>query len=221
VKGNLGEHVRGKRAGTYEIYRALLRGRSSFSELEKYIPTKTLAERLKELEGEGKVKQEVSPGHPPRAEYSLTSKGRNEFEDLVQNRFSYYLEDVFLVSPMEAVRKLGPYLEKVGYRAQRIHEEEQRRRLLEETGIEVELPQRTQPPRLHDESPTLEQLKRRFLDAIRDGEIRLTDKEALDKILSSPSYLQAINGILEESRFKKAEIGFEKDPKKINLRLWL
>lgn len=103
---------------------------------------------------------------------------------------------------------------------------QERRRQPAKTGIEIELPQQIQPTRLHSGlpvagKPTLKQLKRRFLDAVRDGDVRLAHEEALDQIFSDRSYLETINGILEESRSKKAEISLEKDPKRINVRLWL
>ena len=49
-----------------------------FSELEKKldeISPKTLADRLKELEGAGLIKRETFPEIPPRVEYSLTKEG--------------------------------------------------------------------------------------------------------------------------------------------------
>ncbi len=54
------------------------KGTIRFSELHQVfdgISTKTLCERLKELEKEGFVKREVFAEVPPRVEYSLNEKG--------------------------------------------------------------------------------------------------------------------------------------------------
>ncbi len=51
-----------------------------FNELKKYIETisyKTLSATLKELEADGLVHREEYPQIPPKAEYSLTERGRS------------------------------------------------------------------------------------------------------------------------------------------------
>jgi DNA-binding HxlR family transcriptional regulator len=67
------------RRWTGAILRALLHGVGRFSELASAVPglsDRMLAERLKELEGEGIVCRTVFPETPVRIEYSLTEKGR-------------------------------------------------------------------------------------------------------------------------------------------------
>lgn len=61
------------------IVRALLPGPARYCELSEAIPDisdRMLAERLRELEGEGVVTRTVIPSSPVRIEYELTSKGR-------------------------------------------------------------------------------------------------------------------------------------------------
>ncbi|MGH9049020.1 MAG: winged helix-turn-helix transcriptional regulator [Acidimicrobiia bacterium] len=60
------------------IVRALLGGRTRFSEFTASIPglsDRLLSERLKQLEAEGIVTRCVSPGTPVRVDYRLTEKG--------------------------------------------------------------------------------------------------------------------------------------------------
>ena len=60
------------------IVRALLAGRTRFSEFTAFIPglsDRLLSERLKELEAEGIVTRCVSPQTPVRVDYRLTEKG--------------------------------------------------------------------------------------------------------------------------------------------------
>jgi len=64
---------------TGAIIRALLAGVTRFSDLARTIPglsDRMLAERLRELEGEGIVRRVVVPEMPVRVEYHLTEKGR-------------------------------------------------------------------------------------------------------------------------------------------------
>jgi DNA-binding HxlR family transcriptional regulator len=61
------------------IARALLGGPRRFSELERAIPDisgRALAQRLRELEGEGILERRVVPSIPVRVTYELTEKGR-------------------------------------------------------------------------------------------------------------------------------------------------
>ena len=61
------------------IVRALLPGPARYCELSAAIPDisdRMLAERLRELEGEGLVTRTVTPSSPVRIEYELTPKGR-------------------------------------------------------------------------------------------------------------------------------------------------
>ena len=61
------------------IVRALLAGRTRFSEIVDAVPglsDRLLSERLKELEAEGVVTRLVTPSTPVRVEYRLTEKGR-------------------------------------------------------------------------------------------------------------------------------------------------
>jgi DNA-binding HxlR family transcriptional regulator len=65
---------------TVQIIRALLAGRTRFSEFTASIPglsDRLLSERLKKLETEGVVTREVVPETPVRIEYRLTTKGRD------------------------------------------------------------------------------------------------------------------------------------------------
>src|SRR5437867_7158042 len=62
------------------ILRALLSGVTRFTDLSEMVPglsDRMLAERVKELEGEGIVRRKVIPETPVRVEYSLTEKGRS------------------------------------------------------------------------------------------------------------------------------------------------
>lgn len=64
---------------TVLIIRDLTGGRKRFKELELSltgISTRTLAKKLKILEGHGMVMRDVYKEKPPRVEYSLTKKGR-------------------------------------------------------------------------------------------------------------------------------------------------
>lgn len=67
------------RRWTGEIVRALLAGKTRFSEITTTVPglsDRMLAERLKELESEGIVTRTVLPTTPVRVRYGLTCKGR-------------------------------------------------------------------------------------------------------------------------------------------------
>lgn len=67
------------RRWTGEILRALLAGKTRFSEITTAVPglsDRLLAERLKELEAEGIVTRTVLPYMPVRVEYQLTRKGQ-------------------------------------------------------------------------------------------------------------------------------------------------
>ncbi len=66
------------RRWTGEIVRALLTGKTRFSEFTAVIPglsDRLLSERMKELEAEGIVSRCVSPETPVRVDYRLTEKG--------------------------------------------------------------------------------------------------------------------------------------------------
>ena len=61
------------------IVRALLGGRSRFSDIARAVPDlsdRLLSERLKELEAAGIIERHVIPKTPVRIEYELTDKGR-------------------------------------------------------------------------------------------------------------------------------------------------
>lgn len=67
------------RRWTGEIIRALLAGKTRFSEITAVIPglsDRLLAERLRELEVEGIVERSVFPATPVRVHYALTCKGQ-------------------------------------------------------------------------------------------------------------------------------------------------
>jgi DNA-binding HxlR family transcriptional regulator len=67
------------RRWTGAIIRALLAGRTRFSEVVDAVPglsDRLLSERLKELEAEGVVERLVTPSTPVKVEYRLTEKGR-------------------------------------------------------------------------------------------------------------------------------------------------
>jgi len=67
---------------TMIIIRDLFLGRSRFNEFRQSTPRispKLLSERLKRLEDEGIVERVLLDGHPPRAEYRLSPKGRSIF----------------------------------------------------------------------------------------------------------------------------------------------
>jgi DNA-binding HxlR family transcriptional regulator len=68
---------------TWEVLMGIASGRSSFKDLMAYlhaakskVSTKTLSERLKELEEEGLIRRELLTTRPPRSVYTLTNKGR-------------------------------------------------------------------------------------------------------------------------------------------------
>jgi DNA-binding HxlR family transcriptional regulator len=68
------------RRWTGEIIRALLAGKTRFSEFTAVIPglsDRLLSERMKELEAEGIVSRCVSPETPVRVDYRLTEKGED------------------------------------------------------------------------------------------------------------------------------------------------
>jgi DNA-binding HxlR family transcriptional regulator len=68
------------RRWTGEIIRALLAGKTRFSEFTAIIPglsDRLLSERMKELEAEGIVSRCVSPDTPVRVDYRLTDKGED------------------------------------------------------------------------------------------------------------------------------------------------
>lgn len=61
------------------IIRDLMEGAKRFGELRGglgHISTKTLTERLRELEAHGVIERKVYPVVPSRVEYTLSSKGR-------------------------------------------------------------------------------------------------------------------------------------------------
>lgn len=64
---------------TLLIVRDLSRGAKGFSELVTLLPkvsTRTLTNKLKNLENEGVLIRQEKSGFPPRVTYSLTTKGR-------------------------------------------------------------------------------------------------------------------------------------------------
>lgn len=66
------------RRWTGAIVRALLAGRTRFTEIVDAVPglsDRLLSERLKELEAEGVVERVVTPTTPVKVEYRLTDKG--------------------------------------------------------------------------------------------------------------------------------------------------
>jgi DNA-binding HxlR family transcriptional regulator len=76
------------RRWTGAILRAMLAGRSRFSDISEAVPglsDRLLSERLKELEAEHIVERKVYPETPVRITYSLTAKGRalNEVMDAI------------------------------------------------------------------------------------------------------------------------------------------
>ena len=67
------------RRWTGAIVRAMLSGRTRFSDIREAIPglsDRLLTERLRELETIGVVRREVFPEQRVRVEYTLTDKGR-------------------------------------------------------------------------------------------------------------------------------------------------
>lgn len=67
------------RRWTGAIIRALLAGRTRFTEIVDAVPglsDRLLSERLKELEAEGVVERLVTPSTPVKVEYRLTEKGQ-------------------------------------------------------------------------------------------------------------------------------------------------
>jgi DNA-binding HxlR family transcriptional regulator len=68
------------RRWTGAVLRAMLAGRSRFSELSRSIPgisDRLLSQRLKELEAEGLAVREVTPSTPVCVRYHPTEKGRS------------------------------------------------------------------------------------------------------------------------------------------------
>ncbi len=67
---------------TLLIIRDMFLGRRRFNEFRQSRPRispKLLSERLRRLEENGLIKRTLIDGYPPRAEYSLTPKGRSLF----------------------------------------------------------------------------------------------------------------------------------------------
>ncbi len=65
---------------TFLILRELFTGTQRFGELQrtlKTISTKTLIERLRELEADRLVTRTIYPEVPPRVEYTLTARGES------------------------------------------------------------------------------------------------------------------------------------------------
>lgn len=65
---------------TFLILRELFSGTKRFGELKrglKSISTKTLVERLHELEADHIVERKLYPEVPPRVEYTLTARGQS------------------------------------------------------------------------------------------------------------------------------------------------
>ncbi len=70
----------------HQILKELLHGGLRYSELKRRlegVSPKTLAGRLRELEGFGVVRREVFAEVPPRVEYSLTERGR-ELAEIIE-----------------------------------------------------------------------------------------------------------------------------------------
>jgi DNA-binding HxlR family transcriptional regulator len=72
---------------TWRVLREIASGTSGFKGLLDSLPktktrvsTKTLSDRLKELEDEGLIKRELLPTRPPRSVYTITEKGRKVLE---------------------------------------------------------------------------------------------------------------------------------------------
>jgi DNA-binding HxlR family transcriptional regulator len=66
------------RRWTGAVIRAIMSGRTRFSEIATQVPGvsgRLLSERLRELEDRSIVKRTVDPGPPVRVEYSLTKSG--------------------------------------------------------------------------------------------------------------------------------------------------
>jgi len=115
--------------GVYEILRALMRGNKRFSELEDDgIPTKTLSERLKQLEDAGYVSRKILDTRPPRPEYEIVDKGKAAFREMALSRYGYHAEDAFLVAPTEAARIAETCLREYAYPTKEFTPKEERRR---------------------------------------------------------------------------------------------
>jgi DNA-binding HxlR family transcriptional regulator len=70
------------RRWTGAILRALMAGRTRFTEIVRTVPglsDRLLSERLKELEQEGLIVRTVTPSTPVRVSYALTAKGEALF----------------------------------------------------------------------------------------------------------------------------------------------
>ena len=92
------------RRWTGAIIRALLPGPARFGALRDTIPDmsdRMLAERLRELEGEGVVERRVIPETPVRVEYALTEKGRG-LEETVLALAKWAEKWVEVATPREA-----------------------------------------------------------------------------------------------------------------------
>src|SRR5947208_13576254 len=97
------------KTGTYQILRGLYTGAKRFTELEDSVPTKTLADRLKELENSGYISRVILKTRPPRTEYRITMRGGEKFKELVLQSAPDYVEDLFLVAPEKAKEILTKY----------------------------------------------------------------------------------------------------------------
>lgn len=67
---------------SWKVLREVSSGKSSFKDLmaslfktKPGISTKTLSDRLRELEGEGLIKRDLIASRPPRSNYTITRKG--------------------------------------------------------------------------------------------------------------------------------------------------
>ncbi len=103
------------KAGTYNILRMLIRGKTKFSELLEYVPRQTLSERLQELEKSGYVERSILDTRPPRPEYSITLSGKNLFRRMAFDKYKSHLDDVFLIAPTEAAKITDEYLKERSY----------------------------------------------------------------------------------------------------------
>lgn len=96
----------------YEISRGLMRGATTFGDLERRIPTKSLARGLKHLQKENLVDhQRPSPGY--QWKYSLTKKGRDEFVRQVVYRLFDVLQDVCMTWPTKATQNSLASMERI------------------------------------------------------------------------------------------------------------
>jgi DNA-binding MarR family transcriptional regulator/predicted transcriptional regulator len=103
------------KAGTYNILRMLVRGKTKFSELLEYVPRQTLSARLRELEKSEYVERAILDSRPPRPEYSITPTGREMFQRMALERYRNDIDDVFLIAPMEAAQITDEYLKERKY----------------------------------------------------------------------------------------------------------